>query len=229
MWWAYVGYDGWRGSCCRVGQVGPAGTPVRGPSWCPPCPTPSLWPARSVQLQRSADPLSKAYLLVPPPGLGVGYALAGPVTAPMAPSLKSMESPAPPTKGPRAVKVSRGLRGCLMISEPWRMWGSTELSGPYSLQPVPASTRPLSGQVTEAPASKITWLGPDGFSLSPARCPLGGESRRIPATFLPPASGQLGRETIQSPWSLSWNVPPEVVALVSRVSMNACHRGSGSA
>lgn len=179
----------------------------------------------------SADPLSKAYLLVLPPGLGVGCALAGPVTAPMAPSLKSMESPAPPTKGPGAVKVPRGLRGCLMISEPWRMWGSTELSGPYSLQPVPASTRPLSGQVTETPASKVTWLGPDGFSLSPARSPspLGGESRRIPVTFLLPASRQLGRENIQSPWSLSWNVPPEVVVLVSRVSMNACHRGSGSA
>ena len=41
-----------------------------------------------------------------------------------------------------------------MISEPWRMWDSTELSGPHSLQPVPASTRPLSGQVTEAPRAR---------------------------------------------------------------------------
>ena len=96
----------WRGSCFGLGQAGPAGTPARGPSWPLPCPTPSLWPASSPAAPAVSRRLEQALSTSSWPGGGVRISWA--CDCPHDLHSLSVGSPAPFSKGPRAIKVPRG-------------------------------------------------------------------------------------------------------------------------
>ena len=97
---------GLEGQLLWAGQAGPAGTPARGPSWRLPCPTPSLWPACSPAVPVVSRRLEQALSTSSWPGGGVRISRA--CDCPHNLHSLSMGSPAPLSKGPRAIKVPRG-------------------------------------------------------------------------------------------------------------------------